>query len=95
MKVVVDGEAREIEAETTAAELFAALHPDVAPNAPGYWILAREDGSKYIENPQRKDTPVAELWGDGEPVPIYLEQPEKCRHGSPGVRNRGFLCGWC
>lgn len=95
IRAKVNGTTLTIDASTTAAELFALLHPDVDPNATGYWILAREDGSRYIENPQRKEQRVSELFDDGEPVAIYLEQPPKCSHGSPAVRNRGFLCGWC
>ena len=58
-------------------------------------FLARVDGAAYIENPQRKEARVTELFEGGAPSPLYLEQPPKCRHGSPAVRNRGFLCGWC
>ncbi|MCB9594799.1 MAG: hypothetical protein H6719_18910 [Sandaracinaceae bacterium] len=95
IRVLVNRTELTIEATTTAAALFAELQPDVAPNAPGYWLLARVDGAKYIENPQRKEQLVTELFDDGEPAPLYLEQPPKCQHGSPAVQNRGFLCGWC
>ena len=93
--ITVDGSATSIDSTTTAAELFARLRPGVDPKV-GYWILARSDGGKYIENPGRKDTLVSSLFGEDEESPdLYIEQPEKCMHGSPGIRNRGFLCGWC
>jgi hypothetical protein len=91
VRIEVNGVEHLIEATTTAAELFERI----APGSPReYWLLSRTDGRQYVENPQRKDTPIADLLAD-DPVALVLVQPRKCRHSSPEVPNRGFLCGWC
>lgn len=95
VRVTVNQRALTIAVSTTVAELFAAMCPEVAPDGAGYWILAREDGARYVENPQRNTSLVTELFEDGVPAPLYIDQPPHCRHGSPAVKNRGFLCGWC
>lgn len=95
LTVVVNDVELTIDASTTVAQLFARLHPDLDPAAAGNWLLARADDANFVLNPQRMDLLVTYLFDDGEPVPLRLERPPHCRHGSPEVPGRGFLCGWC
>ncbi len=59
------------------------------------WILATADGAQYVEGPFRSNVTVGSLTSGARSIELYLDEAPLCMHGSPGVRGRGHLCGWC
>lgn len=86
-------------------ERLGALLVRVAPECgvdpraalPGHkcWIVATGDGRWYAQQPFECDTRVGAIADGAREIELFLEHTDVCRHGSPGVRGHGFLCGWC
>jgi hypothetical protein len=79
------------------AGMLAELGLDSAdyPAARAVWILATERGEWFTEAPFRSEVRVGSIVAGSSAIELYLDESPVCRHGSPGVRGHGHLCGWC
>jgi hypothetical protein len=90
---------------TSSAEhvrvLLAGMLTELGLNSTDYpaervvWILATERGEWFTDAPFRSELRVGSIVAGASAIELYLDEAPVCRHGSPGVRGHGHLCGWC
>jgi hypothetical protein len=59
------------------------------------WIIATADGRWWAQEPFACSSRVDAIANGALEIELFPEHTDVCRHGSPGVRGHGFLCGWC
>ena len=94
-----DGAELELDDAISVTELAEALAERAGVDLRAQDHLLVLDPDRYWQAVRSKrDLPVAGCLRPeerGEPLPFRLVEQELCRHGSPAVPGRGFLCGWC